>query len=136
MDLTRREFLAGMAATCAFCGCSSVPPLPPPKYALGEDGTVEIPPECRAAGGQARVGLGGGEQALVWRDDAGLHAAGAACTHRGGEIVYDAEQRDLHCPTHGARFRTDGTCKDAELALRPLTIYDVEVAGDRMRISR
>lgn len=135
MDLTRREFLAGMAATCAFCGCSSAPELSAPKYVAGNDGRLEIPPECRTVGGQARVGLPGGEQAVVWRDDAGFHAVGAKCTHRGGEVFYDPGHRDLHCPTHGARFDPSGRNTD-EFALAPLPVYTVAVEGDRLRIAR
>lgn len=50
-----------------------------------------------------------GARYVLWRTDAGVHAAPAACPHRGADLG-DGSVRDgcLTCPYHGIEFAPDG----------------------------
>lgn len=50
-----------------------------------------------------------GEQVAAYREpDGTLHRVSAVCTHLGGIILWDRDQREWQCPCHGSRFKPDG----------------------------
>jgi nitrite reductase/ring-hydroxylating ferredoxin subunit len=56
-----------------------------------------------------RIALKGGSVLYITRtDDATLTAVSAKCTHRGCELGWDKDQKELICPCHGAAFGSDG----------------------------
>jgi nitrite reductase/ring-hydroxylating ferredoxin subunit len=151
MDLTRREFVAGITASCLLCGCSSSEKSPQSGGTQGEPqsapppaaenpaprpaGTaVPMPPGLNAPGDQAKVMLPGEGQVLVWKDQVGFHGVAARCTHRGSQVFYDKDRNDIRCPEHGSRFFVDGAVENgpAKMALKA---YKVEVEGESLRLS-
>jgi nitrite reductase/ring-hydroxylating ferredoxin subunit len=154
MDITRREFVAGLAAGSFLCGCGGTakekeeekeqekeqPPATPaePPPATGTTKTegelVAIPAGISAPGDQAKVTLASGLILLVWKDQVGFHATEARCTHRRGELFYDKEHNDIWCNEHGSRFYVDGAVAKppAKVALKA---YSVEMQGDQLLIT-
>lgn len=56
-----------------------------------------------------RVALKSGAVLYITRtDDTTLTAVSAKCTHRGCELGWDKDQKELICPCHGAVFGSDG----------------------------
>lgn len=50
-----------------------------------------------------------GEQVAAYREpDGTLHRVSAVCTHLGGIVLWDRDQREWQCPCHGSRFKPDG----------------------------
>lgn len=146
MDLTRRQFVSGIAASCLCCGCGheekspdggpppgGTPPSPPSGGAAAGE-LVDMPPACRAPGGFQQVKLADERTVLVWRDQAGLHGLEGRCTHRKGVLLYDADRNDIRCPEHGSRFYVDGAVEKgpAKIALRR---YDVSEESGKLRIA-
>jgi glycine/D-amino acid oxidase-like deaminating enzyme/nitrite reductase/ring-hydroxylating ferredoxin subunit len=51
----------------------------------------------------------GTKQYAVYRDDDGVHALSARCTHLGCIVAWNRADRAWECPCHGSRFAADGT---------------------------
>ncbi|KAF0245667.1 MAG: Rieske Fe-S [Planctomycetota bacterium] len=145
MDLSRREFVAGLTASCFLCGCSSEEktqePANPPSDQPAGGGTekppgelVETPAAIRAPGDQARVTLASGAIVLIWKDQVGLHATEGRCTHKRGQLFYDKDRNDIWCEEHGSRFFVDGAVEKPP-AKAPLKRYDVGIEGEKLRIT-
>ena len=88
MDMTRRDFVAGLAASCILCGCTAggkpdehreggdgTQSAPPPTGPRGE--LIDIPADIYAPGDQAKVKLTGGALVLLWKDQVGFHGLDA-----------------------------------------------------------
>lgn len=137
MAPTRRDFLKGIAASCALGGCAS-PGKPEPAGASGAPPPpgelVDFPADLRAPGGQAKATLSDGSVVLLWNDEAGLHAVAGRCTHKGGELFYDPERADIACPEHKSRFYPDGAVQRGP-AQTALARYTVAEEGGRLRIA-
>ncbi len=148
MELTRREFVAGLSASCFVCGCggkasesekppvvaAEVDPSPVAESPKPEGELVELPCPLRAPGDQGRVTLADSTIVLVWRDRIGLHAIEGRCTHRRGQLFYDKDRNDIWCEEHGSRFFIDGAVAKppAKVALKK---YGVVEEGERLRIT-
>ncbi|MCE9581438.1 MAG: Rieske (2Fe-2S) protein [Planctomycetes bacterium] len=145
MDISRREFVAGLTASCLLCGCTSEEKAPQsapatadpqsspaPKAAEGE--LIAIPADCLAPGDQAHLTLPSGLMILLWKDQVGYHAVEGRCTHRRGELNYDREHNDIFCKEHGSRFFVDGAVEKppAKVALKS---YTVSIEGENLRIA-
>ena len=61
------------------------------------------------APGEGRVARLNGELVAVHRDEAGLHAVSAVCTHLACLVSWNPAERSWDCPCHGSRFAADGT---------------------------
>ena len=56
-----------------------------------------------------RVALKSGAVLFITRtSDTDFTAVSAKCTHRGCEVGWNKDGKDLECPCHGAAFQTDG----------------------------
>lgn len=76
-----------------------------------------------------RVALAKGQIVFVVRPDK-THwlALSARCTHKGGEVHWEAKQRRFVCPLHGATFAATG--KDPQGAAgTPLATYPLQLKG-------
>lgn len=90
---------------------------------------VEVVDRLRAPGASAIEELRPGEGGVFRRGmhtvaaardgDGTLHLRGAACTHLGCTVRFDAERACWQCPCHGSRFALDGAVLDGP-ATRPL----------------
>lgn len=142
MNLTRREFVAGLTASCLLCGCAAeekkpadpAKPSDPPPADLKPGELVDVPSAIRAPGDQAKVTLAAGTIVLLWKDEIGFHATAGRCTHRGSEIYYDPDRKDIACPEHKSRFYTDGSVEKgpAKVALETFTVTEED---GRLRIA-
>jgi nitrite reductase/ring-hydroxylating ferredoxin subunit len=134
MDLTRREFVVG-AAACASgwaTGCAAVNPAP--TFQAGPDGTLPLPDALAQVGSQVKIILPGADgPLLLWRTSDGYRATSITCTHRGSEVHLNAAEGTLDCPSHGSRFKSDGSVLHGPARL-PLRAYSVEAVGDRLKI--
>jgi nitrite reductase/ring-hydroxylating ferredoxin subunit len=108
--LTRRQILrhaAGWALLLPMLGArvGAAPPAPvPPGVWTPVGKTKEF-----LKGTPKRVALSDGRVLFVTRQsDVLLEAASAKCTHRGCEVGWQAEDKQFHCPCHGAVFAADG----------------------------
>jgi nitrite reductase/ring-hydroxylating ferredoxin subunit len=68
-------------------------------------------------------------KAFILRDEQGVSAMSAVCTHLGCTVKYMDSQREFHCPCHGSKFDHDGK-NIAGPAPRPLPRLDAAVARD------
>ena len=138
MQVSRREFVAGLTASCFLCGCGSGEKAPDPPASGGAENAggelVDLPAEIRAPGDQAKVTLASGAIVLVWKDRVGFHATEARCTHRRGELFYDKERNDIWCTEHGSRFYVDGAVEKppAKVALKTFTVSQ---EGEKLRLT-
>lgn len=69
------------------------------------------------------------QKSFVMRDEEGVFAMSAVCTHLGCTVKYMDAQREFHCPCHGSVFDKDGA-NIAGPAPRPLPRLDASVARD------
>lgn len=59
--------------------------------------------------GEGGVIASGMKKIAVYRDtEHHLHACSAVCTHLGGILQWNADEKSFDCPLHGSRFTTDG----------------------------
>jgi cytochrome b6-f complex iron-sulfur subunit len=67
----------------------------------------------------------------VWvkKDDQGINALLATCTHLGCEVTYLPEKKEWHCPCHGSIYDTEGRPTSGP-ALKPLPRVAVERKAD------
>lgn len=134
MPLSRREFVicAAASASCFTQGCVAINPAP--TFKAEPDGTLPLPAPLAQAGDQVKVELPGVDgPLLLWRTSDGFHAVSITCTHRGSEVHLNAAEGSLDCPSHGSRFRPDGSVLHGPARL-PLKAYRVELVGDRLKI--
>ena len=134
MTLTRRDFVLGAAACACGAGGGCIAVNPAPLYEAGADQTLALPAELSEVGSQVKVKLPGSDAlVLVWRTKGGFNGLTITCTHRGSEVHLNRPEDTLDCPSHGSRFRTDGTVLEGP-ARKPLRSYLVDLQGDRLRI--
>ena len=92
-------------------------------YAAAEATSVTAP-----ASGEGRVGRRGLNPVPVGRSnvDGRECAVAAVCTHLGGALRWNDQERSWDCPLHGSRFAPDGEVLEgpATRALRPATTED------------
>lgn len=174
MKLTRRQFLiltGALAAPCAAaCGAStSGQPRPGPtgggctsassgdnaRYCLAAPVVTRVPGAARLASGAAVLfNIDDNNAVIVARDDAGLHALSAICTHACCIVALcadsscssltatpptcsatptgtaDPQQAGILCPCHGSTFRlADGTALTGP-ATKALPSLTLTVDGD------
>lgn len=112
----RREFLVlggAAAAAVALGGCGSN--LTQGSLTAGTVSGLEV-------GGARAVE---GEPLIVARDDLGLYAMTAVCTHMGCTVAVEGER--LSCPCHGSAFSLDGAVVEGP-ANEPLQHFQVNVS--------
>jgi len=134
MSLSRREFIAGAAAcACALNGgCTAVNAAP--MFDAGADNSVLLPKELAEVGSQVKIKLPPGDTiVLVWKTKGGYNGVSIRCTHRGSEVSYNPKEDRLECPSHGSKYKTDGSVLEGP-ALKGLRPYVVDLQGDRLRI--
>ena len=133
MAITRRDFIAGAAAcACGLTGgCTAVNSAP--QFDAGADSTIPLPKELAEVGSQVKVRLPGDNIVLVWKTKGGYNGVSIKCTHRGSEVSYKPDQDLLVCPSHGSKYKPDGTVVEGP-ALKPLRPYVVDLQGERLRI--
>ncbi len=135
MALTRREFVVG-AAACAgglAGGCAHINTAR--MIVAGEDGTLAVPEELKEPSKPVKVLLKGvSEPVMVWRAPDGLQAVSIVCTHRQSEVELNAAEGTLDCPSHGSRYRPDGTVLRGP-ARRALRRFKAALEGDRLRVT-
>ena len=59
-------------------------------------------------GGSALIDTKSGKVIVVRTGDMAFSAYSAVCTHKGATIKYDADKKQLFCPSHGSKFDADG----------------------------
>ena len=107
--LTRRRFLIALG-NLSLLGAlwsvarGSIRMLTPPISRIPSPIIVAGPPDAFEAGTLTPLEEG---PVFIGRDQAGLFALSAVCTHLGCPLVTDDE--GLACPCHGSHFSTDGT---------------------------
>jgi nitrite reductase/ring-hydroxylating ferredoxin subunit len=134
MTITRREFVVGAAACAcgAAAGCISMNNAP--LFEAGADNSLLLPKELAEAGSQVKVRLPSADKlVLVWRTKIGFGGISINCTHKGSEVHLNAAAETLDCPSHGSRFKLDGTVAHGP-AEKPLRTYVVDLQGDRLKI--
>jgi glycine/D-amino acid oxidase-like deaminating enzyme/nitrite reductase/ring-hydroxylating ferredoxin subunit len=82
----------------------------------------------RPAEGEGAVGRRGVVPVGVSTVDGTTCAVRAICTHLGGVLSWNDNERSWDCPLHGSRFSADGTVIEGP-AVRPLTRLDDEPAA-------
>ena len=80
-----------------------------------------------------------GQQVVLVRSGGRVHAMSAVCSHWGapledGQLVDHRGRTCLECPWHGSRFRLEDGAVMQGPATSPQLSYDVETAGERLRI--
>jgi Rieske Fe-S protein len=134
MNVSRREFVVG-AAACACglaAGCRAINSAP--MFEAGADNSLPLPKELAEVGSQVKVLLPNVESPiLVWRTKGGFNGVSITCTHKGSEVHFNGKEDTLDCPSHGSRFRPDGSVLEGP-AKKPLRAYVVDLQGDRLRI--
>jgi Rieske Fe-S protein len=80
------------------------------------------------------VGVGD-DRVIVARDDSGLYAYSATCTHEKCFVELQDAFGNTRCPCHGATFDGDGLVT-AGPATSPLPHYRVNVCGRRVYVDR
>ena len=76
-----------------------------------------------------------GKIIILRTGDASFVAFSARCTHKGGEIEYDEDAHNFHCPKHGSRFdKTTGDVVNGP-ADDPLTPYPARGSAEAVIIS-
>ena len=134
MNISRRDFVVG--ATACACGvaggCIAINDVP--SFEAGADNSLPLPRELAEVGSQVKVKIPNAESLiLVWRTKGGFNGVSITCTHRGSEVHLNAKENTLDCPSHGSRYKTDGTVLEGP-AKKPLHAYVVELQGDRLKI--
>lgn len=84
------------------------------------------PPDTYPVGGVYSVEE---QKSFVMRDEKGVFAMSAVCTHLGCTVKYQDAQSEFHCPCHGSVFDKDGR-NIAGPAPRPLPRLEATVARD------
>lgn len=84
------------------------------------------PPDTYPVGGVYAVEE---QKTFVMRDEKGVYAMSAVCTHLGCTVKYQDVQSEFHCPCHGSKFDKDGK-NIAGPAPRPLPRLDATVTRD------
>jgi cytochrome b6-f complex iron-sulfur subunit len=69
------------------------------------------------------------QQVYIVRNDSGLYAISAVCTHLGCVTQWKPELNIIACPCHGSKFTTSGT-KIEGPAPRPLPHFAVTLTAD------
>jgi NADPH-dependent 2,4-dienoyl-CoA reductase/sulfur reductase-like enzyme/nitrite reductase/ring-hydroxylating ferredoxin subunit len=77
-----------------------------------------------------------GEDALVVRNEDGLHALGATCTHYGGPLAEGAfDGRTVRCPWHDACFDVRTGQAERAPAFDPVVSYALEERDGRVHVT-
>jgi 3-phenylpropionate/trans-cinnamate dioxygenase ferredoxin subunit len=89
------------------------------------------------APGTARVFVVEGYDVAVANVGGEFYAFADVCTHDGGTVA-EGELDDcvIECPRHGARFDIATGQVLSMPAVVPLPVYDLQVVGDEIRVSR
>jgi Rieske Fe-S protein len=77
----------------------------------------------------------GDDRVIIARDDSGLYAYGALCTHESCFVELQGAFGDARCPCHGATFDGNGLVT-AGPATIPLPHYAVRICGRRVYVDR
>jgi nitrite reductase/ring-hydroxylating ferredoxin subunit len=135
-DLTeRRRFLKMISAASGACMLASM------GVACGSDEEKNV--GQKPASGPIKAGnvkdlavdtlklVGAGVPVLIARDDEGVYAMNAICTHQQCNIATDGKVTDdeIECECHGSRFDKNGAVLEGP-ATKALEHYVVEIATD------
>jgi cytochrome b6-f complex iron-sulfur subunit len=60
-------------------------------------------------------------------------AVSASCTHQGTNVHYEANVNDFYCPSHGAKFSSNGTVTQGP-ASNNLKSYNTTLTGSSLRV--
>jgi cytochrome b6-f complex iron-sulfur subunit len=128
-SLSRRDLLVTLGAVGLFTAGASflrgtVRFLIPPVSQTRPTTIIAGPPADFPPGELTALTTG---PALIGRDEGGLFALSATCTHLGCTVGRSGEE--LACPCHGSRFTTDGT-NLAGPAVRPLPYLALALNSD------
>ena len=71
-----------------------------------EDVTIAVGPDSPLAkvGGFSIVDSTAGKIIVIHESETKFAAFSAKCTHKGGQVEYDASKMQILCPKHGSRF--------------------------------
>lgn len=69
------------------------------------------------------------EKVFIDRDEKGIYAMSAICTHLGCRVLWMESQNGYHCPCHGAQFDREGTNIEGP-APRPLPRFGISKDRD------
>ena len=142
---SRRELLQGLGvaavgALVVAAGCSqqgsSLPTATSSSCGAGEciDLSIADNKPLTATGGAMLVDMAGDTIMVVRVSDTQVVALSAICTHAGCSMDYVAGQKVIDCACHGSQFATDGSVLRGP-AVRPLRIYNVTLANNRITVS-
>ncbi len=91
----------------------------------------DIPP------GAVRVFIVDGRGVAVANVDGQFYAFADVCTHDDGPVAQgELDGCVIECPRHGARFDVSTGQVLAMPAVVPLPVYDLQVEGDEIKVSR
>jgi 3-phenylpropionate/trans-cinnamate dioxygenase ferredoxin subunit len=89
------------------------------------------------ASGTVRVFVVDGRDVAVANVDGQFYAFADVCTHDDGPVAEgELDGCVIECPRHGARFDIATGQALSMPAVVPLPVYDLEVEGDEIRVSR
>ncbi len=72
---------------------------------------------------------------LILQADGTYRALSATCTHLGCTVQYRPDLREIWCPCHNGIYDLDGRNISGPPP-RPLTVFDVNLRGDEIFVSR
>lgn len=121
--MERRRFLGLVTAACgsSVVGCSDGPKAASGPIAAGSVKTTPI----------GHLAFLTGQPVVLGRDDRGLYAMTAICTHDDCDLSKSGgvDSSGLHCDCHGSRFDKNGKVSRGP-ASSALEHYRVDLAGD------
>ena len=99
-------------------------PVQPSAVAPGDELVLKLDGDSplKAVGGSQTVETVVGKVIVAHTEAATFVACSAVCTHKGGPILYDQQQKQFYCPWHNSRFALDGTVVKPP-ARQPLKSY-------------
>jgi nitrite reductase/ring-hydroxylating ferredoxin subunit len=133
LDLSRRNFLSGIATIAATVGLTS---LAESAEAKTKKYKVCATKEIKVGGASIfRIAAAGGIMVLITQPKKGVFRAfNPACTHEGFQLER-IEGKSLICPRHGARFNSDTGNATAGPTRKALKKYTTVVEGTTLYIN-
>jgi len=97
------------------------------------NGGEERSPAALAPGEGGIYRLGGQKLAIARLDDGRLTSLSPICTHLGGQVHWNPEEKTWDCPCHGSRYSRDGAVLNGPAVRRldPVPLSTVTVEDER-----